>query len=314
MDADTICQENLEYLWSVDCPYICACKTHNSGKKQAAELGIDFYINVDVMVMNLDAMRADNFTEKAFAKQDFNVSLWCNEETLINGNFHDKIKLLPQKYNYAFERSYDEPIQYKDAAIIHFIGKSNKAKMLDYAEDYPLEVWNFNNLKDIKDYVCGKSVAIVGNAKSIFDKNNGAEIDAHDIVMRFNLGVPRNEAAQGSKKDILITARGKENPFIDEFKATFIVKRIKHLAVNTPYFFAKKDRLRMKHNGVWSSSGFYGLNLILSSDPKSIDLYGFDFERTPTYYNAPDFKTEHNFNYEEKYIKDLEEKGKLKIH
>ena len=132
LGADTICQGSLAEVWAAQCDYISACKSHSFGDKQAKDLGLKFYINVDFMVMNLDALRADNFTEKAFAKQDFKTKPWCNEETLINGNFHSKIKLLPQKYNYAFNRTYSEPLNYKDAVILHFIGRENKQKMMDF--------------------------------------------------------------------------------------------------------------------------------------------------------------------------------------
>ena len=104
LGADTICQCSLDEMWNISCGYINACKTHSYGEAQAKELGLKYYINVDSMVMNLDALRKDNFKEKAFAKMHEargKVKLWCNEETMINYVFHNKIKLLPQEYNYA---------------------------------------------------------------------------------------------------------------------------------------------------------------------------------------------------------------------
>lgn len=134
LGADIICQGDLSEMWNTPCDYINACKTHAYGETQAKELGIDFYINVDSMVMNLNALRADNFKEKAFAKMNeahSKVNLWCNEETMINYAFHDKIKLLPQKYNYAYNRKYINPMPYNQAKILHFIGQ-DKSAMLTY--------------------------------------------------------------------------------------------------------------------------------------------------------------------------------------
>lgn len=131
LGADTICLGSLQEMWDIPCEYINACKSHNYGKIQAQQLGIPYYINVDSMVMNLDALRKDNFKEKAFAVMDkiYNmVDLWCNEESMINYAFHNKIKLLPQRFNVAVDRAYDEDI--KDPVILHFIGP-NKGKMYE---------------------------------------------------------------------------------------------------------------------------------------------------------------------------------------
>ena len=134
LGADTICQGSLDEMWNIPCDYINASKTHSYGETQAKELGLKYYINVDSMVMNLDALRKDNFKEKAFAKMNEardKVKLWCNEETMINYVFHNKIKLLPQEYNYAYNRKYFNPMPYSNAKIVHFIGQ-DKSAMLTY--------------------------------------------------------------------------------------------------------------------------------------------------------------------------------------
>lgn len=134
LGADTICQGSLKDMWDMPCDYINACKAWQYGNTQAKELGIEYYINVDSMVMNLKALREDNFCEKVISNQSQNISFWCNEETLINSNYHDKIKLLPQKYNYAYNRKYDNPMPYSEAVILHFIGQKKEA-MLNYPKN-----------------------------------------------------------------------------------------------------------------------------------------------------------------------------------
>lgn len=131
LGADTICLGSLQEMWDMKCEYINACKSHNYSKIQANQLGIPFYINVDSMVMNLDALRKDDFNKKAFLIMEearSKVSLWCNEETMINYAFNKKIKLLPQKFNVAVDRQYDETIN--NPVILHFIGP-NKEKMYE---------------------------------------------------------------------------------------------------------------------------------------------------------------------------------------
>lgn len=139
--ADTICQGSLQEMWDMPCDYINACESWQYSKTQAKELGLKYYINVDSMVLNLKTMREDDFTNKAFDKMheaNSKVNLWCNEESMINYAFHDKIKLLPQKYNYAYARKYDNPMPYNEATIIHFIGRE-KDNMFKYLNN------NLNN-------------------------------------------------------------------------------------------------------------------------------------------------------------------------
>lgn len=133
LGADTICQSSLKEMWNMPCKYINACKSHKYGDTQAEEIGIGNYVNIDSMVLNLKAMREDNFTEKVLNQTKFDLSIWCNEETVINKVCHEKIKLLPQKFNYAYNREYDNPMQYSEAVILHFIGRQKEA-MCERAE------------------------------------------------------------------------------------------------------------------------------------------------------------------------------------
>lgn len=63
-----------------------------------------------------------------------------------------------------------------------------------------MELYNFfqkNDVCNLKDYFSkNKSIAIVGNSGRELGKNKGAEIDSHDIVIRFN-----NFPAEGYEKD-----------------------------------------------------------------------------------------------------------------
>jgi hypothetical protein len=55
-----------------------------------------------------------------------------------------------------------------------------------------------------------KRVAVVGNAMSILDRQDGEAIDAHDVVIRINMGLPRDghdPVSIGKRTDVWATAR-----------------------------------------------------------------------------------------------------------
>lgn len=61
--------------------------------------------------------------------------------------------------------------------------------------------------KTFDELVEGKSIAVVGNAQSLFNKKYGKEIDAHDLVIRFNKFAPLYSdydvtATHGNRVDI----------------------------------------------------------------------------------------------------------------
>lgn len=132
MDADIICQGSLKQLWNIECPYICLTESHKYGKVQAKELGHSKYGLSGVMLMNLKALREDNFTQKMFEPFESPVSKWCHEETIINYFYYDKLKFIDKKYNYCHNRIYSNPIRESQAVLLHYCGgKKSKLKMLE---------------------------------------------------------------------------------------------------------------------------------------------------------------------------------------
>jgi hypothetical protein len=60
-------------------------------------------------------------------------------------------------------------------------------------------------IEQVRDYVAGKKVLLVGNAATLFsDPTHGELIDSYDVVLRFGKGVPYTKYKDylGSKKDI----------------------------------------------------------------------------------------------------------------
>jgi len=64
-------------------------------------------------------------------------------------------------------------------------------------------------VKQLQELVEGRSVALVGNAQSLLKEGKADEIDAHDVVIRINLGLPPkvDTKAVGAKHTVWVTAR-----------------------------------------------------------------------------------------------------------
>ena len=157
-------------------------------------------------------------------------------------------------------------------------------------------------------------MAIVGNAQSIFNHKYGAEIDDHDVVIRFNRGFVSDKQAQGTRTDILILACDLTAEEVAQFNAVYVLNR-SHKTKCGDVTFKNVIRQKLKQKtGAQPSSGFMAIWLCRYAKAKSIDLYGFDFERTPTFYNPVGYVTKHNYNEEEKQVRELAEKGIVRIN
>jgi len=51
-------------------------------------------------------------------------------------------------------------------------------------------------IEEFVEYCRGKSICVVGHALNLAGQGHGSTIDAHDIVIRFSVGYPREELAE----------------------------------------------------------------------------------------------------------------------
>jgi len=304
IDPDTIVQKPLDELWNMEVEYLGMCEGHEASKIQAADLGVEKYVNSGVMLMNLENLRKIDFTKKCLAEHP-EPKLWCHEETLINVAMQGKIKYLPVKYNYCYNRDYgDRTLDAEDVAIWHICGKN---KSLMSYEPY-------EEIYEIKSFIKGKTVAIVGNARSIFDKQNGKDIDAHEVIIRFNRGFVTVPAAQGSRTDILMLACELSIDEKASYKSIYSVNRSMGTRCGN---ISIKNRIRRRLRawiGKQPSTGFMAIDLCREAGAAKIDLYGFDFEKTPTFYNPEGYVTWHDYATEETIVRDLEKRGIVRIN
>lgn len=134
LDGDIICRGSLSELWNEDFEenYIVGCEGIDYSRVQANELDIPFYINSGVMLMNCELMNKDSYFEKI--KKEWKLlkqkpKTWSHDETIINGIFNHKIKLVNEKFNYCHNRPYVGR-EVNDPVILHFAG-GNKKALLD---------------------------------------------------------------------------------------------------------------------------------------------------------------------------------------
>ena len=304
IDPDTIIQQPLDELWNTEVKYLGLCESHDAGKEQALDLGIERYAITGMMVMNLKALRRLGFTQKCL-NAEANPKLWCHEETLLNVAMQGKIEYLPEKWNYCFGRGYKgRELKPENVAILHIVGKNKQAMLYD----------PYSEIEDVKKYIAGKTVAIVGNAKSIFDKDNGKAIDSHEVIIRFNRGFVTAPAAQGSKTDILLLACELNLDEKSSYKAMYSVNRSNNTWCGD-LTIGNKMRSRLRAwIGKQPSSGFMAIDLCREAGASKIDLYGFDFEKTPTFYNPEGYVTKHDYDAEEKIVRDMAARGVLTIN
>jgi hypothetical protein len=175
----------------------------------------------------------------------------------------------------------------------------------------------------MKEWFEGKTVALVGNAMSLFDKEYGEEIESHDVVVRLNKAAMLYdrfdaEKSHGNRTDVWMFWR------TGEYKKHFsrVNKNIKKMHMGhqdrraidlTTVDFVYPDSLygplkrkAGKHNN--PTTGLMALDYISSCNPKQLSVYGFDWKATPTY-TDPDRKKDktcpHDFETEKQYCADV---------
>lgn len=177
----------------------------------------------------------------------------------------------------------------------------------------------------MRQLLAGKSVVVVGNAKSLLDRDFGSQIDAADVVIRLNKGFVIAPEAQGSRTDMVGLTPELSEAEVDEKFAPghllMLIPKMRHYRIfgrrnvrNTlfyPFRWWLADRNLI---GRRPSSGFMAISWLMRLGvAKSVTLYGFDFGATATYYNPDGYKTPHNFAREGEIIQGWEADGLLTI-
>ncbi len=139
---------------------------------------------------------------------------------------------------------------------------------------------------ELLDELAGKSVAIVGNARSLQERSEGARIDGADLVIRINRAPMPSAASHGSRTNWLALATSLDKAEADRIAPERILwmshkrKRLPYWVATRPGFFlypleafeALKTTL-----GAPPTTGAMMIDMVLKSDASEINLFGFDF-------------------------------------
>jgi hypothetical protein len=197
------------------------------------------------------------------------------------------------------------------------------------------------------DLVNGKKIAVVGNAQSLFSQSNGNYIDKHDIVIRFNSAAPlyyKDDPniikSHGNKTDVwafwtvgafirksLDNETLKNSFYNDEIykiqvkENNYIAETREFISDTFPKFDYKVLSTYIKRSSILlntkskidfqPSAGISILQWLKLTKPKEVNVFGFDFKKTPTFTDIDkheqniidqiDIECAHNFLAEELY-------------
>jgi hypothetical protein len=161
------------------------------------------------------------------------------------------------------------------------------------------------SLAQFKPLFEGKTVALVGNAQSLFGSGLGEEIESCAVVARMNFGSIRSEIDQGARTDALFFATKMSR---SAAKRLFRCDRF-------IWAYARRDRIALGfllhpqslafvpvqdfHRleavlGARPSTGLVALDLLLNRlGAAEVRLYGFDWKDTKTFYEQRLLKNVH---------------------
>ena len=166
------------------------------------------------------------------------------------------------------------------------------------------------------------SIALVGNARSLLERNYGQEIDSYDNVIRFGDAVVEGfEKQVGSKESFrFLCYPSGENGFEEHLTGRKIFLMAGHPILllealkklinrNEIYFISAEFRKQCNElTGKMSSLGMMAIQGFLDYKPA---LFGFDFFKTLHYHQ--ELKTDphrfHNWDRERQIVEELSEKG-----
>ncbi len=177
------------------------------------------------------------------------------------------------------------------------------------------------SLSEIKSFVHGRSLLLVGNSERIMRQDNSKVIDSYEIVVRMNYAVPQKRI--GYKTDIWLCSYN--NPAFQVVQlAKFNPKYIIRLNENQHIAPDIKDRLYIwplsDHDqfqtslGALPSTGVMAIHFFLNfCEPALLTIIGFDCFEEKTFYNPKKIAHEyHSLDKEKEYITRMESDQKIK--
>lgn len=165
------------------------------------------------------------------------------------------------------------------------------------------------------EFLRGKSVALVGNARGLSLGSSGSAIDGHDVVIRCNRSPLPTSRSHGMRTDFIATSIELERAIMAEKGASHILwmspprNALPWWIVRWPNFFLypqESHRALCANVGNRPTTGLMVIDLLQRSPCRSIDLYGFDFYRSQSLSSEQSRQeTPHDYDSEESYVRQL---------
>ena len=161
--------------------------------------------------------------------------------------------------------------------------------------------------------------SIVGNAKSILKTNNGGFIDK-TFVLRMNRGLPIKPKAQGSKTDMICFSepsvfKNGEIESFDGIKVHMSPKSRIRGDVSGAYYFPMQFWDELFHTlKSRPSVGVMSIFLIHKMQLPGVNVFGFDFKKTKTFYSTLNNRKTHDFEAEKRFCFSLIERNGWVFH
>ncbi|WP_083347267.1 glycosyltransferase family 29 protein [Rhizobium sp. LCM 4573] len=168
---------------------------------------------------------------------------------------------------------------------------------------------------DLFEMLRGKSVALVGNALSLAERDCGAAIDACDIIIRCNRAPIPDVRSHGARTTFIATSIELPEEIMAERGASHILwmspprNALPAWIVRWPNFFlypkARHEALNAKVPGR-PTTGLMVIDLLARSRCRAVALYGFDFFKSQSLSGERD-RTQgpHDFDAEERFVRAL---------
>jgi len=140
-----------------------------------------------------------------------------------------------------------------------------------------------------------KSIAVVGNSAGLFDHKYGPEIDTHEVVIRINRAaniISKNSSTywtHGTKFDLWAVWR------IDEYEnLTIDIDKYLDRTIQFAWWHGSTREVQMapktlvkslaaRMNTPNPSTGIMTLDWVSVHNPAVVNVYGFDWKKTPTW-------------------------------
>lgn len=164
--------------------------------------------------------------------------------------------------------------------------------------------WIVSKKMNLEELFQNKSISVVGSAESLFGEKYGFEIDKSDLVCRFNRGgVIINPEAQGKKQNVLFF-NGLNNTLVSGYDTTIQTSHRHKKHNNADYILplVDKEELSNRIDVDRPSSGLMVLYFLYKLNC-SVNIFGFDFKKTKSFYHTKRYFNEvHDYEKEKIFV------------